>query len=119
MSATSAPSAPVALDGGVSAASLQHALDASSRPDLPSATSLKLITLARSELRRQLIEAGTAAGLETQAAIARRHDGRADLADVTLLYTEQDPASLEPEHLAVFDYALTSAGWVPVVGQTG
>ena len=106
-------------DGGLSATALQHALDASSKPDLPDATSRELAALARSELTRDLISAETAAGLEIQASIARRHDGRADLADVTLLYTDQDPANLEPEHLAVLTFARTAAGWVPVIGQTG
>ena len=106
-------------DGGLSAAALQHALDASSKPDLPDATTRELTALARSDLTRDLIAAGTAAGLEIQASIARRHDGRTDLADVTLLYTDQDPANLEPEHLAVLAFAHTASGWVPVIGQTG
>jgi hypothetical protein len=117
-SAGAASQAP-SVDGGVSSASLQRALSASSPPDLASAAANRLIAIARSELRTDLVAGGTAAGLEIQAAIARRHDGRADLADVTMLYTDQDPASLEPEHLAVLTYALTSRGWVPVIGQNG
>jgi len=107
------------IDGGVSSAALQHALDASSPADLPAATASKVIGLARAGLSRDLAAGAAADGLEIQAAIARRHGGRSDLIDVTLLYTDQDPANLEPEHMAVLTYALTSAGWVPVIGQAG
>lgn len=117
-SATAAGEGPV-VDGGASTAALQRALDASSPPDLPGTTASKLAALARGELTHELVTAGTAAGLQIQAVIARSHDGRADLADVTLLYRDQDPANLEPEHLAVLAFAHTPAGWVPVVGQNG
>lgn len=107
------------MDGGSSSAALQRALSASSRPDLPSVAANTLIALARKKLTRDLLDGGTAAGLRIQAAIARRHAGRTDLADVTLLYEDTDPADLEPEHRAVLTFALTPAGWVPVIGQTG
>lgn len=114
-----ASSAPAQVDGGSSSAALQRALNSSSAPDLPSATANALIVLARRDLTRDLVAGGTAAGLQIQAAIARRHAGRTDLADVTLLYTDTDPASLDPEHRAVLTFALTPLGWVPVVGQSG
>ena len=116
--ATASPE-PAQVDGGSSSAALQRALNSSSPPDLPSATANALIALGRRDLTRDLVAGGTAAGLQIQAAIARRHAGRTDLADVTLLYTDKDPATLEPEHLAVLAFALTPSGWVPVVGQSG
>lgn len=115
-STSSSPAAVV--DGTQDAAALQRSLDRTSTPDLPAATSAELVRLARAELTAQLTAAGTSNGLQIQAAIARRADGRADLAAVTLLYSITDPAALEPEYRVVLTFALSSAGWVPVVDQT-
>jgi hypothetical protein len=117
---SSASSSPAALvDGTEDGAALQQALDKTSAPDLPTATSAELVDLGRAELTAQLKSAGTAAGLQILAAIGRQHDGQADVADVTLIYSITNPAALQPEYRTVLSFADSSAGWVPVVDEAG
>lgn len=119
--ATAQPADPTGtaavVDGGQDDAALQQALNSSSTPNLPAATAAELITLARARLTAQLRAGNAAAGLAIQAAVARRHDNQADLADVTVLYTVDDPAALEPEYRTVLTYAKSSSGWIPVIDQ--
>jgi len=115
---TSADASPAAVvDGTEDSAALQQALDNTSAPNLPTSTSTDLVDLGRVELTAQLKSAGTSAGLRILAATARRHDGQADVADVTLIYSITDPAALEPEYRTVLSFADSSTGWVPVVDQ--
>lgn len=115
------PAAPTGtaavVDGGQDDAALQQALASSSTPNLPTATAAELVALARTRLTTQLRAGNDAAGLVIQAAIARRHDNQTDLADVTLLYTLDQQAALEPEYQAVLTYAKSSSGWIPVIDQ--
>jgi hypothetical protein len=82
-----------------------------------------LIARARADLKADFAAGAQAAapapgGLRIQAAIARRHQGRADVVDVTLIYLSDDPAGASAQHRAVLTYARTTTGWVPASGDT-
>lgn len=113
------------LDGQAPDTVIQQILAAGSPPNLPPATSAAVIALAEAYLTADLTGVGrarfpslgatatsTLPGFAVQAAIARRQDGRADVADVTVIYTDTDPNDPEQQHRTVITVALDGTTWV-------
>lgn len=132
--ASAATGIPDPLDGEVSDTVVQQILSASSPEDLPAAAAAHLVALARAYLTADLTGAGRSRfgswsgpptylqdSLRVQAAIARRHQSRSDVADVTVIYTVADPAGGAAQHRAVISFARTGTGWAlacnPVLGS--